>query len=238
MKQIALSLLTIFIAINNVYAREDITNKQHSANTIKDKGFFTSPHNVGFADITYVSPMGCKNYRDYKNRINFYADVYGGPVVSFNVRELFFSQNTLSFSYSNPYTQTLGSLGFTLGFDLTMHWFYFSFGVGEYTLFYTDPSINTIGYKFQFKLGVNIDIPKLPLMQVYFLYRVQQLDTTMLNRDLITNTFGYYSRNIGAGMSVNVWRGIDVGFDLSFTLLHTLQSYPTLLPQFFVKIRF
>jgi hypothetical protein len=224
------------------YTDEEINTNAKKTATFES--FFAKPKSLYLGDLVYVNPMIVNNFRDYKSRLSMYVDIYGSPNIALQTK-------TISGGTILP-TQVLGSVGASFGFDMVIHGFYFSAGVGEYNLISGDGKV-TYGYKFQFRIGGEIDIPQMPLTKIYFIYRDNQLQMSNVNLSG-DNYFGYYSRNIGVGFSVNVFKGIDIGMDICYSLLHAgtvgtgaagansssgpTADYPLIMPQVFVKFNF
>lgn len=215
-------LFYIFIFLSNIFLHSSL------AEQIEKKGFFAEPHRV-ISDLHYVSPMFNKDFRKFDNRINFFGSLLGGPV--FAILEDQFDKNKI-----------LGNIGVDLGIELALaRYVYFAFAVSQYNLI-GGPGQHVLGYKFKVMFGGILDIKDAPLTKIYLLYRDNQLQ---LGYGL-SDGFGYYSRNIGLGVSTSVWKGIEVGGESFFSLMHTgttsdaigIRDYGIVVTQFFIKFTF
>ncbi len=185
------------------------------------KNFFTQVHKIPISDLAYVSPLFNPEFQKQSTRINLTMSIYGGPFIGTSSIE----------------TRVLGTVGFGLGMELTIKRFIFGWGVEIYSLFDSQANQNneyTIGYKFKVMCGGILHYPS--LTKLYLLYRDNQLQISGITND----RFGYYSRNVGLGISTQIIRGVEVGLETFFTIMHAGggNDYYSVDPQLFVRFSF
>lgn len=191
-----------------------------------------------FPGMYYVSPImvSIEDQKKIKNRFNTYFVAYVGPVLTFRTSSM----------PADAQSRVFTNLDIGVGFDLILNHFYLGFGVEMYNLFGSGSGSDLeymLGYKFKFMIGGVIIPKKGPITKVYLLYRDNQLQVDVNNRK--SDIFGYYSRNIGFGFASQVVKGLEVGAEAFFSLMHAdsvdvvqTPNYPLLGLQGFVKVTF
>ena len=169
-----------------------------------------------FGNLVYVNPWTVKNVRDYKHRLNLYGAIYAGPGFAIGDGSTKFP------------TRYLGNIDAGFGFEMILNKFYMSVGADMYALIGGDSIVDgsqewVFGYKFRLALGGIIDVKGFPLTKIYALYRDNQLQLSGGTSPL----FGYYSRNVGAGASFLLGKGVEIGLDIYFSLMHPPQHWVT-----------
>ena len=232
------------VAVDNKKVNQNSQKKKNEKSkkidncTCKDalpKPIGTGKPKLVFGNLAYVNPWTVKNVRDYKHRLNLYGAIYGGPGFAIGDGSTKFP------------TRYLGNINADIGFEMILNKFYMSVGVGIYSLIGGHSPIDgsqewVFGYKFRLALGGIIDVKGLPLTKAYLLYRDNQLQLA----EGLSPEFGYYSRNIGAGVSFLLGKGVEIGLDVYFSLMHSNQvseangdrDYPFVSPQLFIKFTF